>query len=244
MKNDELSEIKLANKVSEERNAASNDLIISLFASHQYQLTPEQFDLTSIRMYQNEHDQIRKRGGPQTQQEKSVYGILAVFYAMSGSFDEADELMDQVTDLQQRSELHRVREKICENYAADAKQKLALLPEGDKSIEKAKQQLVLGRCYIVLDMLLDSEKLISESIEIFDSNPKLACESLIARNTLAELYEQAGKTNAHAQLLQKTYGSFKDNRTLLATDCGKSAFGKTAQMLAACDPENFGELLQ
>lgn len=240
----ELSEIKLANQVSEERNAASNDLIIRLFASHQYQLTPEQFDLTSIRMYQGEHDQINKRGGPQTDKEKSVYGILAVFYAMSGSFDKADELMEQVTDLEQRSELHRVREKICENYAADAKQKLALLPKGDRSVERARQQLVLGRCYIVLDMLKDSEKLINDAIEIFDSSPSFACDSLIARNTLAKLYEQAGKNVDHAVLLEKTYSSFKDNQTLLATDCGKNAFTKTSQMLAASSPEKFGELNQ
>lgn len=226
----ELSEIKFTNQLNEERNAASNDLIIRLFASNQYQLAPEQIDSASIQMYENQYEQIQSQGGPSNHEEKSVYGILAVFYAMSGSFDEADQLMEQVADERQRSELQRVREKICENYAKNAKQKLATLPPGDNSLEKARQQLVLGRCYIVLNMLVDSEKLILEAIDIFDANPQATCDSLIARNTLAKLYEQSGKTSARNTLLATTYRSFKDNTELLATLCGQNAFAKTSNM--------------
>lgn len=225
----ELSEIKRTNQLNQERNAASNDLIIRLFASNQYQLATENIDSDSIQMYENQYEQIKTRGGPKNHEEKSVYGILAVFYAMSGSFDEADDLLEQVTDEQKRSELRRVREKICENYANNAKQQLATLPTNDKSIEKARQQLVLGRCYIVLSMLKESEKLILEAIEIFDANPQSDCDSLIARNTLAKLYEQSGQTEVRKELLRETYQDYQDDTELLATTRGKVAFAITSK---------------
>lgn len=234
----ELSEIKLANKVNEERNAASNDLIIRLFASNQYKLSPEEIDSSSIRMYEDQYEQIRSVGGPQNQEEKSVYGILAVFYAMSGNFDKADSLMEQVTDQQQRSELQRVREKICENYAQNAKQTLARLSADDQSLEKARQQLVLGRCYIVLNMLEDSEQLIVDAIQIFDTHADATCESLIARNTLAKLYEQSGQLGARKELLTQTYNEYQGNAVLQASLIGRNAYAKTSQMFAELETNN------
>jgi serine/threonine protein kinase len=229
---EKLESIRKTSLVNEKRNAASNELILRLFASGDHQLTSEHLDMGSIRMYQDQFEQIRFQGGPKNHEEKTVYGILAVFYAMSGKFDEADQLMEEVVDVQRRSELQKVRIRICENYSANAKTKLASLPAGDRSLERASQQLVLGRCYIVLDMLGEAERLIAEAIEIYDEDSQSACEALVARNTLAKVYQLAKRNQALKDLLDLTYQTYKNDDELLDTKRGHSAFAQTNRMIS------------
>lgn len=238
----ELTQIRQANRVSVKRNAASNDLLMSLLASNKYQLDPELFDLSLIPRYQGQYEQIQANGGPRSREDKTVFGILAVLHAMSGNFDQADQLLDQVDDAKQRSELRSLRKKICLDYAETAKRKLAAFQEGDLSLDKARQELTLGRCYVVLDMLTEAKNLIQKSIQVFDSNSNCACDSLVARNTLVKVFEQGGQPKDQLELLIETYRKFKDDRELLASRRGKTAFGQTTEALVTLDPHRFGNL--
>lgn len=226
-----LSEARRANSTTVKQNAAANDLIMRLLASDMYELTTDQFDLNLIPSYQSQYDEIRRKGGPRTNEDKTVYGILAVLYAMSGDFDQADELMGQVSDDPQESELRVVREKICAEYAAMAKAKLVELEGAGMSFERAVQQMTLGRCYIVWNMLDDAKVLLKEAIAYFDSCDPPCSESLIARVTLAKIYDQAGDKDDRLKLLRESYETYKGNRVLLDTKRGSSAFQQIVDAL-------------
>ena len=161
---------------------------------------------------------------------------------MSGDFGQADDLMAQVTDDQKRTELQAVREKICSEYAATAKEKLSKLEGEENSFERALQQMTLGRCYIVWNMLDDGKGLLEQSIEYFDSDKPGSYESLIARNTLVKIYDQADEPENKLALLLETHIMFKDNRQLLATPRGQEAFANVVDSLVEIDPQKYGLL--
>ncbi len=217
--------------VANEQTAAANDLIMRLLASDMYELTTEQFDLGLIPVYQSQYERIKDSGGPETKEDKTVYGILAVLYAMSGDFDLADSLMGQVADDQQKSELQLVRSKICAEYATNAKKRLAQLDAQEKSFERASQQLTLGRCYIVWGMLDDAKGLLNEAIAFFDSNDPGCYQSLVARKTLLKIYQNANEDQNWKALLLKTHELFKDNDRLLATPKGRDAFASVQALI-------------
>ena len=206
------------------QTAAANDLIIRLLASDMYELTTEQFDLGLIPVYQAQYEEIRSSGGPQTKEDKTVYGILAVLHAVSGDFDSADSLMGVAADDEQRSELGLVRGKICAEYAASAKQSITELAASGKSFERASQQVTLGRCYIVLGMLGEAKGLLGEAIAFFDSDAPGCYESLVARLTLLKIHENANDSGSQNALLKETHELFKGNEQLLSTVKGRDAF--------------------
>jgi serine/threonine protein kinase len=236
----DLSDARQANLQSSQQTAAANDLIMRLLASDMYEMTSDQFDLNLIPAYESQYQAIHANGGPESSEDKTVYGILAVLNAMSGDFDRADVLMEEVTDDQQKDELRQVREKICSEYAATAKEKLSQLTDGQDDFERATQQMTLGRCYIVWGMLPDAEQLLNESIAFFELNRPGSYDLLVAQITLAKIYEKAGKDTERKSLLVATYEKFKNNDALLETIRGKEAFAKVVGVLAQLDPQNFG----
>ncbi len=238
----ELTAARQANTTSEIQTAAANNLVMRLLASDMYELTTAQFEFKLIPIYQTQCDRIKASGGPKSKEDQAVYGILAVLYAMSGNFDQADELMSQVADDEQETGLRSVREKICAQYAASAKEKLRELEGEENSFERAMQQMTLGRCYIVWNMLDDGKSLLKDSIEFFDSNRPGSYESLVARNTLIKIYDQAGENENKLALLLETHEKFKDQEKLLTSSKGKSAFANVVDSLVEIDAQKYGSL--
>jgi len=238
----ELTAARQANTTSEIQTQAANNLIMSLLASEKYELKTEQFEFKLIPIYRTQYERIKASGGPRSRQDKAVYGILAVLYAMSGNFDQADELMMQVTDDEQRTQLQQVREKICSQYAESAKQKLNKLKGTNNSQERAEQQLTLGRCYVVLNMLDEAKSLLKDSIAFFDSNKPGCYESLVARNTLIMIYDKGNESKEKVDLLLETYNLFVNNQKVLATPLGRSAFSYLVETLVEVDVQKYGAL--
>ena len=230
----QLSAAEKAKFNSNQQTAAANDLVMRLLASDKYDLTTDRFDLNLIPIYQAQYEKIKLRGGPKSDEESAVYGILAVLHAMSGDFDSADGLMEQVSD-DRESDLRLVREKICSEYAEDAKQKLESMGEQDGA-ERAIAQMTLGKCYIVWNMLDDSRQLLTESIEYFDEAEPGGYEALAARLALARVYAQAEQKKDYHRLLVATYERFKGNTTLRNTERGKNAMSKVIANLREVDP--------
>ena len=230
----QLSAAEKANSASNQRTAVANDLVMRLLASDKYELTTDRFDLSLIPIYQAQYEKIELSGGPQTDEDNTVYGILAVLYAMAGNFDSSDDLMEQVSD-DQESDLRHVREKICSEYAENAKRKLALMG-GESGVQRAIAQMTLAKCYIVWNMLDDSQKLLTESIEYFDAEDPDGYEALSARIALARVHAQANRKSEYHQLLVSTYEKFKGNQGLLETEPGKHAMSKVIENLRKVDP--------
>lgn len=220
-----LSNVRREKTQTVEQNAAANELIMRLLASDMYQLTTDEFNPELIPAYQSQYNTIKESGGPESSEDKAVYGILAVLHAMSGDFDRADQLMEQVDD-EQKSELRQVREKICSEYAATAKQRLALLEGNQNKFAKATEQMTLGRCYVVWGMMDDAKSLLKESINYYDSEMPGSYQSLVARNTLVLIYEKTNEPEKRAELLQETSNMFANNGALKATERGRIAFDK------------------
>ena len=218
-----LSDVRQEQTQSVQQNAAANELIMRLLASDMYQLTVDEFDPELIPAYQSQYEKIKSNGGPQSTEDKAVYGILAVLHAMSDDFDRADQLMEQVDD-DQKSELRQVREKICFEYAATAKQRLAVLDGDEHCFERANEQMTLARCYLVWGMLDDATGLLNDSMNYYDSEMPGSYESLVARNTLVLVYDKANKPAKRKELLVNTSDMFKNNTDLRATDRGRIAF--------------------
>jgi serine/threonine protein kinase len=230
----QLSAAEKAKFASNQQTAVANDLVMRLLASDNNELTTDRFDLSLIPIYQAQHKKIEENGGPQSEEDNTVYGILAVLYAMSGDFDSSDDLMEQVSDGQE-SDLRHVREKICSEYAENAKRKLALMGDADGA-QRAAAQMTLAKCYLVWNMLDDSQQLLTESIEYFDNNDPDGYESLSARVALARVYAQANREREYHRLLVSTYEKFKGKQELLETEPGKHAMSKVVANLRKVDP--------
>ena len=144
--------------------------------------------------------------------------------AMDGDFDRAESLMETADVEKDNRELRAVRNKICEKYAEAAKDRLVKLDVEEESYEKASQQMTLARCYFVWGMYDDAEQLLTESIEYFETQLPGCHESLVAHLTLLKIFQRSGQTRKMDRLLRETLHRFRDQKELLASDRGKSAW--------------------
>jgi len=238
----ELSNAREATRESDQQAAAANELVMQLLASDDYELTSDQFNQKLIPTYESQYDAIHKSGGPMSNEDRTVYGILAVLKAISGDFDRADVLLDKVADSGQRDEMRRVREKICSEFATTAKKRLQQLSAGEDNHERAVQQVTLGRCYILWGMLDDAEQLLKDAIAFFDTAQPNSYESLVARVALAKVFERAGKHSQRVEILAETHQKFSENQHLLATPRGREAFARIVKTLVESSPDDFGHL--
>ena len=228
----DLQEARLEKTRQVEKTAAANDLIMTLLASDEYQLTSDEFDLDLVPAYRAYYQQIQKKCGPKSKEDKFIYGILAVMEAMIGDFDQAETLMETADAEHGTKELRAVRNKICEKYAEAAKVRLCELDTESKSFEKASQQMTLARCYFVWGMYDDGQQLLVEAIEYFESHRPGCYESLVARLTLIKILERSGKAQEMKTQLVETLQRFRDQHEVLSTERGKitwSAINRLAQ---------------
>lgn len=217
----DLQEARLQQTKQVQKTAAANDLIMTLLASDEYQLTSDEFDLDLVPSYRAYYQQIQKQGGPKSKEDKFVYGILAVMEAMIGDFDQAETLMETADAEHGTKELRAVRDKICEKYAQAAKVRLGQLETEEKTFEKASQQTTLARCYFVWGMYDDGEQLLTEAIDYFEAKQPRCYESLVARLTLIKILERSGKLQKMKDQLSETIEQFRDQRQLLSSVRGK-----------------------
>ena len=216
-----LQEARLEKSRQVEKTAAANDLIISLLASDEYQLTSDEFDLDLVPAYRAYYQQIQKDGGPQSKEDEFVYGILAVMEAMIGDFDRAETLMETADTEYGSRELRTVRDKICEKYEEAAQVRLCELDAEGGSFEKASQQMTLARCYFVCGMYDDSEQLLIEAIDCFESTKPGCYESLVARLTLIKILQRSGKPRELKARLTETLNRFRNQHELLSSERGR-----------------------
>jgi serine/threonine protein kinase len=230
-----------ASSASTKESAAANDLIMRLLASDMYELTTDQFDLNLIPVYESQFEKIKLSGGPKSNEDRTVYGILAVLYAMSGDFDQSDNLMKLVTEDKQQDELRIVREKICREYAETAKQRLTQLVGEQHSTQRALQQVTLARCYVVWGMWPDAESLASAAITHFDDQDPESYQALVSRNTLAEIYQKTNQSEKLLDLIQDTHQRFCNCQPVLSTAKGAAAFENVSQMVQQLKSQGAGE---
>ena len=230
-----LREARIARTMQVEKTAAANDLIMSLLASDEYQLTSDEFDLDLVPAYRAYYQQIQQAGGPKSKEDKFVYGILAVMEAMIGDFDQAETLMEIADAEHGTKELRAVRHKICEKYAEAAKVRLGELDTESESFEKASQQMTLARCYFVWGMYGDGEQLLAESIDYFESQRPRCYESLVAQLTLIKILQRSGKADEMKAQLDETLRQFGNQHELLSTERGKVTWS-TINRLAKKNP--------
>jgi len=228
----DLQEARLEQTKQVEKTAAANDLIMTLLASDEYQLTSDEFDLDLVPAYRAYYQQIQKEGGPKSKEDRFVYGILAVMEAMIGDFDSAETLMETADAENSTKELQAVRDKICEKYALAAKVRLGELESEEKTFEKASQQTTLARCYFVWGMYDDGEQLLTQAIDYFESKRPRCYESLVARLTLIKIFQRSGKFQKMKTQLAETLDRFRNQQELLSTERGQvtwSAINRIAE---------------
>lgn len=226
-----------------EQMAAADQLIMQMLASDKYQFESEQFDPQLIPAYRAQYERIRQAGGPRTDQDKFVYGILAVLYAMSGDFSRADELMDLVADDQMATELRLIREKTCARYAESAKAKLATLVGEQNAFERARQQVILGRCYIFWNMLSDAKPLLLDAVQFFDTHDRYSVDNLLARCALAKLYEKSGDEIEYTVTMVTTYKRFlhkiESDGTILTSPRSKDILSRFVENVKNAGLDNY-----
>lgn len=235
----ELQEARREQTKQVEKTAAANDLIMTLLASDEYQLTSDQFDLDLAPAYRSHYQQIQDEGGPKCKEDRFVYGILAVMEAMIGDFDQAETLMETADAEHGNEELRVVRNKICEKYAAAAKVRLGELDTKQGSFEKAAQQTTLARCYFVWGMYGDGEQLLTDAIEFYESERPRCYESLVARLALIKILQRAGKEHEMKTCLAETLQRFCDHK-LLINERGQFAWSAVKRLAKEHNVESPG----
>lgn len=226
----DLHEARLQQTKQVEKTAAANELIMTLLASQEHPLEPDQFDLDLLPAYRASWKQIQQNGGPRNKQDRVVCGILAVMEAMIGDFDKAESLMETADVEHGSDQLRAVRDKICEKYAQAAKVRLGELKADGRSFEKASQQMTLARCYFVWGMYDDGENLLVEAISTFESKRPHCYESLVARLTLIKILQRSGRLQEMSDQLAETIRRFDDQRELISNTRGKKAWSVIARL--------------
>lgn len=213
------------------KSAATNELILELLAK-----TPESSfkldDSRLIPMYENQVKQIEESGGPKSEEHTAVYGILAVCYAMGGEFEKSAEIIANVDDQEKAAELKLVREQICFRYEKEASENIKQLREHHQAPARARQMLLLGRCFYARDNLVEAKKILKEAIAYFDQEEvdTFCADSLFARHALMDVLEAMGQTNERTKVLAHTKLIFINARradsTILSTPREKEIFDR------------------
>ncbi len=225
----DLTKTQQAYLVSHNQASAANDLVVQLLASNTNELTFEHFDHDLLEIYQQQYDRIVSAGGPKSKEDCAIYGILAVLHAMTGNFNQSYGLMQQVENQNLFSEIQLIRNKICTRYARIAKSRLLELDGLENASERACQQLILARCYLLSNMFDEAEKLLKTAIPTFDNSQIGFYHSLDARITLAQVLKNKGNFVSMIELLQNTHQTFSEQAQLDRR--GRTALKKINQLL-------------
>ena len=217
-----LSQVEANRASMESRQGVANDLIMQLVATGVDDLPDEIFDPELIPIYQDQADLIEKAGGPNTNEEKTVFGVLAVLHALANDFDRADALFERVADSRAANELQSVREKICQRFADAAEMDLMETENLPHDVERARKQVMLARCNLVLGKIKESKELLKQALMYFEENDPRGIDALVIRTSLINTHKQLGERAPYSFLLKETFNLFKDERAVLATERGKS----------------------